>query len=450
MGVQGFPTLKIVKPGKKPGKPIVEDYQGARSAKGIVDAVIDKIPNHVKRLKDDDYQAWLEGSEGAKAILFSDKGTTGAMLKALAIDFLGNIEVAQIRDQEKQAVEVFQVKKFPTLVLLPSDGRNPVTYDGVLKKNAIVSFLSQVATPNPDPAPKKGKSSSKTNKSQASKASSSFAKASASQASSQARSAPGSQTAETIIDRNQPTESPNPNIVPDDTAQKPIKLPDAAPPLQTLTDAVLLQQNCLNTKSGTCVLALLSAEPSSSPEVLQAQTSLADIHHKHTKLFPFHLLPYNNPQTAILRKALNLDAHTFELIAVNAKRSWYRRYSHPSSSYAQPDLETWIDSIRMGDAAKLPLPANLIIEASELPAKAEETGGTTGPEAMKDALKDQLPEGVEIELEEIDDEEYDRYVRKATLREQEEEEAREAEEAKETQTEGKAEPKGEGRVVDEL
>ena len=35
MGVQGFPTLKIVKPGKKPGKPIVEDYQGARSAKAI-------------------------------------------------------------------------------------------------------------------------------------------------------------------------------------------------------------------------------------------------------------------------------------------------------------------------------------------------------------------------------------------------------------------------------
>ena len=32
MGVQGFPTLKIVRPGKKAGKPLVEDYQGARSA----------------------------------------------------------------------------------------------------------------------------------------------------------------------------------------------------------------------------------------------------------------------------------------------------------------------------------------------------------------------------------------------------------------------------------
>ena len=47
MGVQGFPTLKIVKPGKKPGKPMVVAYRGGRNAKAIVDAVIDKIPNHV-------------------------------------------------------------------------------------------------------------------------------------------------------------------------------------------------------------------------------------------------------------------------------------------------------------------------------------------------------------------------------------------------------------------
>lgn len=153
--------MKIVKPGKKAGKPIVEDYQGARSAKAIVDAVVDKIPNHVKRLKDDDYQDWLEDGDGAKAILFSDKGTTSALLKAIAIDFLGAINVAQIRDKEKEAVEVFNVDKFPTLVLLPGDGKDPVTYDGEMKKDDLVKFLSKAADPNPDPPPKKAKSSSK-------------------------------------------------------------------------------------------------------------------------------------------------------------------------------------------------------------------------------------------------------------------------------------------------
>src|SRR2546430_15435214 len=58
MGVQGFPTLKIIRPGKKAGKPAVEDYQGGRSAKAIVDAVIERIPNHVKRVQDEGLEAW--------------------------------------------------------------------------------------------------------------------------------------------------------------------------------------------------------------------------------------------------------------------------------------------------------------------------------------------------------------------------------------------------------
>lgn len=153
MGVQGFPTLKIVRPGKKPGKPAVEDYQGARSAKAIVDAVVDKIPNHVKRLKDSDYAAWM-AEEGPKAILFTDKGTVSALLKSVAIDFLGQVDVAQIRNKETEAVEAFEIEQFPTLVLLPGGGKEPIEYDGELKKDAIVKFLSQVATPNPDPAPK--------------------------------------------------------------------------------------------------------------------------------------------------------------------------------------------------------------------------------------------------------------------------------------------------------
>lgn len=98
MGVQGFPTLKIVRPGKKAGRPTVEDYQGARTAKAIVDAVIDKIPNHVKRLKDADYAEWVAES-GPKAILFSDKGTVSALLKSVAIEFLGVLGVGQIRDK---------------------------------------------------------------------------------------------------------------------------------------------------------------------------------------------------------------------------------------------------------------------------------------------------------------------------------------------------------------
>ena len=413
MGVQGFPTLKVVKPGKKSGKPIVEDYQGARTAKAIVDAVIEKIPNHVKRLSDKDYQIWLEDGDGAKAILFSDKGSTSATLKAIAVDFLGTINIAQIRDKEKEAVTVFHVEEFPALVLLPGDGKDPVTFDGEMKKDAMVSFLSQAAAPNPDPAPKKAKSTS-SSKSKVPKASASaFSKASESQASSQAKTDKASQTMETVEtmddERGQPTESPNPNVVTDDT-QKPIKIPDIAPPIASLSDSLPLQQKCLNTKSGTCILALLPETEDPSSDSIQVISSLSEIHHKHEQakrnLFPFLQLPSTNPEAAALREKLSLGAG-IELIALNGKRTWYRHYS--KSLFSQAEVENWIDEIRMGDGAKSKLPEDLVVDAAELPqepAKSE-------PQMMKEKLMQQVPEGVDFDFEELNDDEYEKILRQA-------------------------------------
>ncbi len=93
MDVKGFPTLKIVKPAKKPGnRGIVEDYNGPRESKGIVEAVKAAIPNNVKRITDKGLSAWLEeGGDAPRAILFSNKGTTGALIKVIASEFLGRI-----------------------------------------------------------------------------------------------------------------------------------------------------------------------------------------------------------------------------------------------------------------------------------------------------------------------------------------------------------------------
>ena len=439
MGVQGFPTLKIVKPGKKAGKPIVEDYQGARSAKAIVDAVIDKIPNHVKRLKDDDYQEWLEDGDGAKAILFSDKGSTSALLKAIAVDFLGSIDVAQIRDKEKEAVTVFHVENFPTLVLLPGGEQDSMYYDGEMKKDAMVAFLSQAAAPNPDPAPKKAKSgsSSKADKSKTSKSSSSFSKASEAQASSQAKTDKASQTMETLEDESQPTESPDPKVVTDGT-QKPINVPEVAPPIPTLPDGASLQHKCLNTKAGTCILALLPEESDPSPSTLQAISSLSEIHHKHEaakrNLFPFYQLPASNSQAAALRQNLELGSEV-ELIALNGKRSWYRHYT--KDSFGQADIEDWIDGIRMGEGAKGKVPEGLILEAEDLPPEPVYLDTSkmdkSDPQAMKEALKSQMPEGVDFEFEEIDDNEYDRIIAQASA-DAKKEEAKESAAAKEAET----------------
>lgn len=158
MGVQGFPTLKIIKPSKTSGKPTVEDYQGPRTATGIIDALKLAIPNHVKKISDKGLNGWFETSnDTTKAILFSDKGTTGALIKVLSTEFLGSIKFAQIRNKETVAVEMFGVSEFPSLVVLPGGSKESVKYDGLFSKSAMKEFLAQYASPKSDSAPPKQK-----------------------------------------------------------------------------------------------------------------------------------------------------------------------------------------------------------------------------------------------------------------------------------------------------
>lgn len=396
MDVKGFPTLKIVRPGKKAGRPTVEDYQGPRTAKGIVESVKDKIPSHVKRVTDKDLDGWLtENNSSAKAILFSEKGVTSALLKAVAIDFLGSISVAQIRSKEAAAVSLFGVTSYPTLVLLPGGTKDPVVYSGEMNKAAIVEFLSQAATPNPDPAPASSKSKSKSKDTkQSSKASSQFSKASSSHRSDESASIKASQTGETLEDNSNPTESPNPQVVTDDT-QKPIQVPGGAPQITTLDTPESLQQSCLTSKSGVCILLLAPSafiQTTDSP-VSKAVSALSEIHHKHTKrgakLFPF----YNVPASASsdLRSALGLSDDSLEIVAVNAKKAWVKRYSG-ISDVSHNAVDAWVDSIRMGEGKKEKLAESIIVEAA---------GKQTPPAAENPEEK------VDVQMEELTDEQYE-------------------------------------------
>lgn len=359
MGVQGFPTLKIVTPSKRPGKPKVEDYQGARSAKAIVDAVVDRIPNHVKRVTDKDLDQWLsEDQESPKAVLFTEKGTTSALLKAVAIEFLGSIKVGQIRNKESKAVEKFGVKEFPTLVLVPGGDKEPIIYDGELKKQAIVEFLSQVAAPNPDPAP-----------------------ASTDAKSSKATKSAKSPKCSTILSEEaenlKPTASPDPKVVPDDaTESKPAQVPIQAPPIPVLPTAEELEAACLKPTSGTCVLALLpeprEGDADVSSPAKEALTSLSEIAHKHaqrkSKLFPFYSIPAINSGAKTLRAGLGLseDQTSVEIIALNGRRGWWRRYdASEAQDYGAVSVEAWIDAIRLGEGSKSKLPDGVIVEQKE-------------------------------------------------------------------------------------
>lgn len=359
MGVQGFPTLKIVRPGKKRGsKPVVEDYQGDRSAKAIVNAVVDKISNHVRRVTDKDVDSFLStNNETAKAVLFTDKGTTSALLRSLAIDFLDVISFAQVRDKESKAVGLFNIASYPTLVLLPGGDKAGVVYQGEMKKPAMLEFLSQAGEPNPDPAPVKSKGDKKSEtKSKKDKKDKKDKTDKPSQASSES-------TSTTTTESSEATE------VPPAPESKP-KVAEVLPPIPAITSAQALINECLHPKAHICVLAFVPSAHGEAPE--KVLTSLSEITFKHAQaarhLFPFFEVHTDNEQIAPVYKGLELGGE-IELVAINAKRGYWRHYE---GDFSSASLEGWVDAIRMNEGPKNKLPEAVIGEVVQETKAAEE------------------------------------------------------------------------------
>ncbi|KAI5923955.1 thioredoxin-domain-containing protein [Camillea tinctor] len=368
MGVQGFPTLKTVRPqstknGKRgSGKPVVEDYQGPRTAKAIVDAVVDKINNHVRRVGDKDIDAFLaDRNETAKALLFTEKGTTSALLRSLAIDFLDVISFAQVRNKESKANDMFGIETYPTLVLLPGGDKEGLVYEGEMKKDAMVKFLSQAGQPNPDPAPGKAKSEKKGGKKDKSTSK-------AAEPSSKSTSAPFSESTD---------------VPPADS--KPV-VAEVAPPIPAITSDQKLINECLNRKSHTCVLAFVPSAHGEEAE--KALASLSEIAFKHAHgqrhLFPFFEVHTENEGAASVYKSLELSKDV-EIIAVNAKRGWWRHYA---GDYSAESVESWIDAIRLSEGAKNKLPEGVIGEAVE-----------TAEEKPAETVEVKVEETVKVEAE---------------------------------------------------
>lgn len=299
MGVQGYPTLKIFRPGKKAGQPVIEDYQGQRKAKPIVDAVLPKINNHVTKVSDDSLDQFLTSdAEKPHVLLFTDKGKTGPVLRAIAIDYLDVISVGQIRDKETAAVGKFGIDKFPTLVLFPAgESSTPIKYDGELKKDAVMQFLRQVAEPN-KPAEKKPKAKKE------SKAKTEKAKKEKTDKKEKAET----KTAST------PTEQQTAPVV----VEGPLPVP-------TLHTPEKLIKSCLHEKAGICILALVSGSDEEAA-TKAALDGLADLTFKYSKskrhLFPVFVVPDSNAASANILSALHLEGKAsgpVTLVAVDRK-----------------------------------------------------------------------------------------------------------------------------------
>lgn len=353
MGVKGFPTLKIVRPGKKAGRPVIEDYNGGRTAGAIVEAVASKINNHVTRVTDKDLDDFLtKNADSPKAILFTDKGTTSALLRSIAIDYLGVISVAQIRNKESSAVAKFGIEKFPTLVLVPGEGQDPIIYKGEMKKADMVKFLRQAGEPNPDPSPVKAKRDNKkeNGKSKTDKA----------EKSEKPKKKPGDEDP-SAEQKKEPVEKPETS----DETPPPAPTPRVISfPIPTASGKQEVSEKCLQPKSHTCVLAFVpDSETDGSKRAIDSLTQLNTKYIQgQRKVFPFIAVPDGVNELSQIRNKLEAT-NEVELIAINARRNWWRRYE---GDFGATSVEAWVDAIRMGEGAKSKLPKG-IVEAVEEP-----------------------------------------------------------------------------------
>ncbi|MCJ1283767.1 hypothetical protein MMC26_003098 [Xylographa opegraphella] len=368
MGIKGFPTLKTVRPTLKKGKSIRVDYKGARTVAGIVEAVKDIIPNHVTRVSDKELDKWLDDDNStAKAILFSNKGTTSATIKVLAGEFYGNMHFAQIRDKDTTAVSTFGITKYPTLIVLPGGTAPAVTYSGEMAKTPMAEFLSQYASIGTGFQDSKASKQKPIAKDKASSDSSTFSAASAAHKASEGSAAAASATTITVEEPNGATPSPDP-IATDEDAPVPVAVPDVAPPLQTLSTQAELRAHCLGPKTPTCILALLPANPMNDdanqlPEsAASAMASLSSISEKHkargSHLFPFFAVSSTNEGNTVLREGLGLE-EGIQLVAVNGRRWWWRGYD-AHKGFGKNAVEDWIDAMRLGEGKKEKLPEGLV------------------------------------------------------------------------------------------
>ncbi|KAI8908101.1 hypothetical protein DFJ77DRAFT_473705 [Powellomyces hirtus] len=149
--VKGFPTIKIF-PGGVKGLP--QDYNGPRNAKGLVEAVVAKITNHVSQIggtgkRAVSYDAFLEKNELPRVIFASKKSSTPPLMKALSVEYHNRIHFGEVKSSEKDTLEKLNVTDFPAIMLFPKESTDPIVYEGKMKFAGLTEFFDKYAAPKP-------------------------------------------------------------------------------------------------------------------------------------------------------------------------------------------------------------------------------------------------------------------------------------------------------------
>lgn len=328
------------------------DYEGSRKASDIVKHVVELIPDHVIRVRDNTLESFLsKKNESAKAILFTNKGVATPLWKALAIDYLGAVEFAQIRNKEKEAVEVFGIEKYPTIVLLPGGEAEGIVYSGVVSKDGLLKFF-QAIVPLPEEPPAKSEKP-KTKKPKPTESE---------EPRGTEETEPGSSEAvpETPEEDKRPTpKRKDPFALLTLYASARANNLIAEPSIPSLGDQGDLTAACLTPKSKTCILAITTSP--SSPVLTGVYAKM--LHRGPPGGFKVYTLPAESSHAISLAEKLQMTGDGAKLFAINARRNWIKKFGGDVDS--EEEVLAWLDATRLGDGAKEKLPSGVVVEQPE-------------------------------------------------------------------------------------
>lgn len=402
--IKGFPTLKLVRPaagrkarGVRPGS--VEPYNRGRSAKEMTDALVGIIPDHVEKMKtaaqmeewikadagDDDADASLsDENKPVKVLLVTDKTPLKSrpLFRALAIDFLDRAAVfAQVSSSIAKGVvsTIDDSASLPALYLFgPNIDQAGILYDGKMKKGPLKEFVSK-HVPEKVVVKSKAKTKSKAKAKDSPK--------------SEAKDSPKSEASSSSSSSSSPSSSST-SPLPTSPSSSPAPETDPSPPS--------FRESCLTKTSKICIALILppptggGSDPSdqlipSHPflRVLSTISLRRTKQNRHTP--PIFVLPATIPEHGRLKAVLGLDddaaagAKSSYMVAINPKRSWWRRFDAvpdksagdgnegdgdkppPTLSTAEMDdqIDAWMDDIWLGGGTKMKLPTDFLDRMAE-------------------------------------------------------------------------------------
>lgn len=96
-----FPSKIEATKDKKGFHKVPIDYQGARTAGAMAQFALGHLPSFVEKVQAKNAEAFLEGADIAKVLLFTSKKTTTDLYKSLSVDFHHRLKLGEVHESEK-------------------------------------------------------------------------------------------------------------------------------------------------------------------------------------------------------------------------------------------------------------------------------------------------------------------------------------------------------------